>query len=107
MGIVVAFEVHVRYENRQEYLKLLEKREKFFEEIEEIKSVKMYQQTFGGVADSYIELWEMDSMTDLDKFLPKAYGMEGFPELAGKIHSMIEPGKLERKIWTLIKETAH
>ena len=103
MGIVVAFEAHVRYENRQEYLKLLEKREKFFEELEEIKSVKIYQQTFGGVADSYIELWEMDNMTDLDKFLPKVYRMEGFPELASMIHGLIEPGKLERKIWTLIK----
>jgi hypothetical protein len=100
MGITVLFEALVKYENRDEYLGLLKERQKFFDQLEEVKSVKIYQQTFGGVADTYVELWEMDNMGDIDSFLMKAYGMDGFPELAAKIHGMIEPGSLERRIWT-------
>ena len=68
--IVVTFEALVKYEDRDEYLGLLKERQRFFDQIEEVKSVKIYQQTFGGVADTYVELWEMESMTDLDNFLP-------------------------------------
>jgi hypothetical protein len=100
MGIRMMFEGLVRYENRDEYLALLKKRQEYLDEIEEVKRVQIFQQTFGGVADTYIELWEMDEMGSIDSFLTKAYSSEGFAKLAAKIHGLIEPGSLERRIWT-------
>ena len=100
MGITVYFECSVGYESRDEYLALLKERNEHFKKLDEVKSVKIMQQTWGGVAEKYIELWEMEKMGDLDSFLMKVYGQDGFPELAGKIHSLIELGSLERRIWT-------
>ena len=100
MGIRMTFEGLVRYENRNEYLELLKERQEYLDKIEEVKRVQIFQQTFGGVADTYVELWEMDKMESIDSFLTKAYGTEGFAELAAKIHGLIEPGSLERRIWT-------
>jgi len=100
MGIRMTFEGLVRYENRDEYLALLKERQEYLDKIDEVKRVQIFHQTFGGVADTYVELWEMDDMGSIDSFLTKAYSNEGFAGLAAKIHDLIEPGSLDRRIWT-------
>jgi hypothetical protein len=100
MGIMIFMEYLVKMENSEAFLALLKERQEYFNKLKEVKSVKILQQTFGGVADTYIDLWEMENISDIDSFLKKAYGMEGFPEVANKLKSLIEPGGLERRIWT-------
>lgn len=38
------------------------------EKFKELKSLKLFTQTFGGISSAYVEMWEFDGLADWEKW---------------------------------------
>ncbi|MGB8779975.1 MAG: hypothetical protein WCD81_04920 [Candidatus Bathyarchaeia archaeon] len=71
MNIVFVLTYVVKYEERTEFQILIKRFLKFKKEnpkaFEGLKSWRLFQREYGGVAGSYVEMWECRSLEELDK----------------------------------------
>jgi hypothetical protein len=99
LPVIMLEEFYVKSENRARMQELREKRNVLFKQVKSLKSIKTYQQSYGGVGDSFIEFLEFDDLKCLDDFGKEASSVKGCPELFAEIRGYIEPGSLTRKLW--------
>lgn len=70
--------------------------------FEEVRSWKLFAQMFGGIAGTYIEMWEFDSMADLEKCWKREDKDEGFMRMHQEFLQLIDPTTFSMKIWNSI-----
>ena len=71
--------------------------------FKEVKSHKIFTYLLGGIGGSYVEMWEAESLADLEKVLnrmmeDKEYLTKIYPMFA----SVIVPGTYSTNIWSAV-----
>ena len=102
MTVIIEMEYAIPLDKHEEFTELLKKRNEAIKGIEVLKSIKTYKQTYGGVGNAFIELWELDSMADVDVFMKKAYAIPEYKDTVAKLMSYYDPTGFTRKVWTQI-----
>ena len=81
------------------YLRLLEYKKENPEEVKELKSWKVFTQTFGDIYGKYMEIYEFDSMADYERYVEKASKNKEFSEIVQKQMLFFVPGTVSNSIW--------
>ena len=72
------------------------------EKTKELKSTKLFTQTFGGIAGAYVELAEFDSFAECEKFYDRLSRDEGWAKIDQEFMLLIDPATLSTSIWNLV-----
>jgi len=72
------------------------------EKTKELKSTKLFKQTFGGIAGAYVELAEFDNLKDCEKFYGRLSEDEGWTKIDQEFMLLIEPATLSTNVWNLV-----
>ena len=99
MSTIMLEEYFVRRENRTRMQELRLKRNEMLRSVKSLKSIKTFQQSYGGLGDTFIEFLEFDSLTGIDEFYKEAYVIPEFAAVVEELRSLIEQGSLSRKMW--------
>jgi hypothetical protein len=70
--------------------------------FEEVRSLKLFSQMFGGIAGTYIEMWEFDGMADLEKCWKQEDQDEEFMKIHQEFLQLIDPTTFSMKIWNSV-----
>jgi len=98
----------VKPEKQEEYTKLLKRILKHIKDnpkmFKEIKSYKIFTQTFGGIYGAYIELVEYDSLADYERSNKRMQKDEALAKMNKEFMSLIEPTTLSSNLWTFVMQ---
>jgi len=72
------------------------------EEFKELKSIKLFTQTFGGIYGAYVELVEYESLTDYEKLIVRVFKDEGFMKIFQELMLLMEPGTFSLNVWNSV-----
>jgi hypothetical protein len=84
------------------YRRLLEYKKENPEELKELKSWKVFTQTFGDIYGKYMEIYEFDSMADYERYVEKAYKNKEFSEIVQNQMLYFVPETVSNSIWNLV-----
>ena len=65
-----------------------------------LKSWKLYKQNYGGISGMYIEMWEYESLGDLEKINTRIFKDAGMKKIATHFHQLVEPATFSASIWS-------
>lgn len=106
MSVFVVETYLVAPEKREKFKLLMQRLLEYKKEnpklFEEVRSLKLFTQMFGGIAGTYIEMWEFDSMADLEKCWKREDKDEGFMKIHQQFLQLIDPTTFSMKIWTSV-----
>jgi len=68
-----------------------------------IKSWKLYRQDYGGVSGMYIEMWEYDSIADMDNINKRMFNDERMKKIGRGFHLLVEPATFSANIWNPVE----
>lgn len=107
MSVFVVETYVVKPEKQGEYQtliqNLLEYKKQNPQLFKEVKSFRLFHQMFGGLAGAYIEMWEFDSMADLEKCWMKELKDDGFMKLHKEFTLFVEPTTFSMNVWTTVQ----
>jgi len=96
----------IKSEKREEFMPALQRFLKYKEENPEIfkgvKSWKLFQQEYGAISELYIEMWEFDSIADIEKVMTKIFQEEEMKKISQKFHTLIEPATYSTNLWSTV-----
>jgi hypothetical protein len=98
---VVKPEKQVEYQSLMQ--RLLQYKKQNPQLFNEVKSFGLFHQMFGGLAGAYIEMWEFDSMADLEKCWTKEPKDEGFMKIHKEFMLLIVPDTFSINIWNAVE----
>ena len=64
-----------------------------------LKSWKLYKQEYGGISGLYIEMWEYESMSDMETISSKIFSDDGMKKISQGFHLLVEPATFSANIW--------
>jgi len=106
MNIVFVLTYVVKYEKRTEFQALVKQFLKFKKEnpkaFEGLKSWRLFQQEYGGVAGSYVEMWEFKSLEEMEEVNPRMMKHEEMKEIHTKFYNMIDHTTFTESIWNTV-----
>jgi hypothetical protein len=102
LAIIIQMEYVVDFDKHDEFTELLKVHNEAKKDIKQVKSVNIYKQTYGGQGNAFIELWECDSMADVDVFMKEAYAIPEYRDTVAKLMSYYDPTGFTRRVWTKI-----
>lgn len=70
--------------------------------FEMVKSFRMYQQQYGGVYGTYVEIWEFKSKEDMDKFNEGVMKFKEMQEIDKEFQKMIDHTTMTTSLWNSI-----
>ena len=98
----------VKPEKQEEFMKLLKRILKYMKDnpktFKEVRSLKIFTQTFGGIYGAYVELVEFDSLADYERSSKRMQKDEAFVKMNKEFMSLIEPTTLSTKLWTFVMQ---
>jgi hypothetical protein len=98
----------VKPEKQEEFTKLLKRILKYMKDnpkmFKEIKSVKIFTQTFGGMYGAYVELVEYDSLADYERSSKRMQKDEALAKMDKEFMLLIEPTTLSSNLWTFVMQ---
>lgn len=93
----------VRQEKQAEFKSLLKRYLKFMKEnptlFKEMKSWKLFTQTFGSISDAYVELIEYDSLADREKWHTRSLKDKEFMKIRQEAMTLIDATTFSRSAW--------
>jgi len=97
----------VKPEKKEEHTKLLKRILKHMKDnpkmFKEIKSYKIFTQTFGGISGAYVELVEFDSLADYERSDKRMQKDEALAKMIKEFMLLVEPtGSLS--LWTFVMQ---
>jgi hypothetical protein len=96
----------VKYEKRTEFQALVKQFLKFKKEnpkaFDGLKSWRLFQQEYGGVAYSYVEMWEFKSIEEMEKFNTRIMEYKEMKEIDKEFHKMIDHTTFTQSIWNTV-----
>ena len=81
----------------KEFLKYKEKSPSLFKGL---KSWKLYRQDYGGISGLYFEMWEFNSLADLEKITTRIFRDKMMRRISQGFHQLIEPATYSVNIWS-------
>ena len=106
MSVFVVDTHVVKPEKQEEYTSLMNRVSRYMKEnpqtFGELKSWKVFAQTFGGIAGGHVQLWEYQNMADIEKSMNSMFKDKGFMEIKRELDSLIEPVTHSWNVWTAI-----
>ncbi len=78
----------------------------FVERPEKFKGLKSYQafsQTVGELG-GHIEIWEFESMNDIDALFKTMFGDEELKKIPQEFFSLVQPGTYRSQVWNAVAE---
>jgi len=98
----------VKPEKQEEYVANMKKWadyiEKNKEKCKELRSWKLFSQAIGGNVGEYIEMWELESLADYEKFMHKVFhGQdESVTKIVSRFTTCTVPGTISVSIWNSV-----
>jgi len=96
----------VKYEKRTEFQALVKQFLKFKKAnpkaFEGLKSSRLFQQEYGGVAGSYVEMWEFKSEEEQEKVITGLMKHKEMKETEPEFYKMIDQTTLTASIWNTV-----
>ena len=106
MNIVVVSTYVVKYEKRTEFQALVKQFLKFKKDnpkaFEGLKSFRLFQQEYGGVVGSYVEMWEFKSKEEMEKVTTRLMKHKEMKEIETEVQKMIDHTTLTQSIWNTV-----
>jgi len=110
MNIVNVSTYVIKYEKQTEFQALMKKFLKFKKAnpkiFEGVKSFRLFQQEYGGVVGSYVEMWEFKSKEEMEKFnatmMKTMMKHEELKEIDTEFHKMVEHTTLTSSTWNIV-----
>jgi len=98
----------VKPEKQEEFTKLLKRMLKYMKDnpkmFKEVKSLKIFTQTFGGIYGAYVELVEFDSLADYERSNKRMQKDEALAKMNKEFMLLIEPTTLSSNLWTFVMQ---
>lgn len=95
-----------KHERRREFQKLLKEFLKFKKEnpkvFEGLKSWKLLQQQYGGVANLYIELWEFENLQGMEKTQARIHANKEMKRIMMEFNNIIDQATSANLIWNSV-----
>jgi len=99
----------VKPEEREKFKSLIQRLLRYKKEnqelFKEVKSLKIFAQTFGGIAGAHIEMWEFGNMADLEKCWAKENKDERFRRMHQEFLQLIEPVTFSINVWSEVAQS--
>ncbi|MDH4221316.1 MAG: hypothetical protein OEV19_01080 [Candidatus Bathyarchaeota archaeon] len=106
MSVFVVETYAVAPEKREKFKSLMQRLLEYKKEnpklFKEVRSWKLFAQMFGGIAGTYIEMWEFDSMADLEKCWKRENKDERFMRIHQEFLQIIDPATFSMKMWSSV-----
>jgi len=110
MNIVNVSTYVIKYEKQTEFQALMKKFLKFKKAnpkvFEGVKSFRLFQQEYGGVVGSYVEMWEFKSKEEMEKFnaamMKTMMKHKELKEIDTEFHKMVDHTTLTSSIWNIV-----
>jgi len=106
MSVFVIETYLVKPERQEEFKALIQRLLEYKKEnpqlFKEVKSFRLFRQTFGGLAGAYIEMWEFNNMAELEKCWTRENKDEGFMRIHEGFLRLIDPTTFSMKMWTSV-----
>lgn len=83
----------------KEFLRFKKENPKVFEGL---KSWKLLQQEFGGIGNLYIEMWEFESLQEMEKCNARIFENKVMKGIQAEFHTLIEHATFARFIWNTV-----
>jgi hypothetical protein len=106
MGILFVLTYMVKYENRtkfqalvKRFLKLKKENPKTFDGL---KSWRLFQREYGGVAGSYVEMWEFKSIEEMEKVTATMMKNKEMKDIDTEFHKIIDHTTFTQSIWNTV-----
>lgn len=96
----------IKYEKQTEFQALMKKFFKFKKAnpklFEGVKSIRLFQQEYGGIVGSYVEMWEFKGEEELKKFMAGYAKHKEMKEIDTEFHKMVDHNTLTSSIWNAV-----
>ncbi len=100
----------VKYEKLTEFQALMKKFLKFKKAnpkvFEGVKSFRLFQQEYGGVTGSYVEMWEFKSKEDMEKFnarmMEQMMKNKEMKKIDTEFQKMVDHTTLTQSMWNTV-----
>ena len=106
MSVFVVETYVVAPEKREKFESLMQRLFSYKNEnaklFKEVRSFKLFTQVFGGIAGTYIEMWEFGSMADLEKCWERENRDKRFMRIHQEFLQLIEPATFSMKMWNSV-----
>jgi hypothetical protein len=106
MSIFLAETYLAKQEKKREFDALLKDFLRFKKEnpkvFEGLKSWKLLQQEYGGMGDLYIEMWEFESLTEMEKCNARIFAHKEMKRINAEFHELIDNSTFARFIWNTV-----
>jgi hypothetical protein len=110
MAVVSVSTYVIRYEKQAEFQALMKQFLKFKKAnpkaFEGVKSFRFFQQEYGGVYGSYVEMWEFKSKEDMEKFnarmMKDMMKNKEMKKIDAEFQKMVDHTTLTQSIWNTI-----
>jgi hypothetical protein len=79
-----------------EFLKYKETHQDLFKGL---RSWKLLRQEYGAKSSLYIEMWEFDSLADMETNMARIFSDEGMKRIGRGFHQLVEPTSFSTNIW--------
>lgn len=93
----------VKTEKREEFSQLLNKFLKYKKNhpalFNGIKSWRLFKQEFGANAGMYIEIWEHNNWSDIEKNNKRIFKDKGMKTIQAAFHQLIDPTSFSSSVW--------
>ena len=93
----------VKSEKRDEFNPALHEFLKYKEEhpelFEGLLSWRLFQQDYGGISGSYIEMWEFEDLAAMKTITSRIFSDEGMKKISKGFHQLVEPATFSNSIW--------
>ena len=95
-----------KHEKQAEFRKLLKEFVRFKKEtpkvFEGLKSWKLLQQEFGGAGDLYIEMWEFENLSEMERCNARIFDNREMRRIQTEFHTLIDHATFARFIWNTV-----
>jgi hypothetical protein len=104
MSVLVVETYVVRAERRDDYdpalLEFLDFKGRNPELFLGLVSWRLWKQEYGGVSDMYVEMWEYESLTEMERVSDRIFADEGMKKISRGFHQLVEPATFTAAIWS-------
>jgi hypothetical protein len=106
MSIMFVLTYVVEYESRTEFQALVKRFVKLKKEnpkiFDGLKSWRLFQQEYGGVAGSYVEMWEFKNTEEMDKVTATMMKNKEMKDIDMEFKKIIDHTTFTQSIWNTI-----
>jgi hypothetical protein len=106
MSMILVETYMVRHEKQaefqsslKEFIKYKERHPKLFEGV---KSWRLLKQFSGGLANAYVELWEFDSLLDMERCSARIFKTKEGKKIQKDFYDEIDNATFTRSIWNSV-----